>query len=145
MKRSLYTFSRRVASGALVLLVFFVSNPPTYFTLLLPDLQVSLYLDIPDLDEDVFVRTCASGCDHGACYTYKEESRSDHGRKEKVLFKLKFDWALPLVQVVRLAAGSELWAASISLPSSIILPRSGRPPTRLMAPHQPSCTSFNYI
>lgn len=92
MKRSLYTVSRRVASVALVLLVFFVSNPPTYFTLLLPDLQVSLYLDIPDLDEDVFVRTCASGCDHGACYAYKEESRSDHGRKEKVLFKIKFDF-----------------------------------------------------
>lgn len=76
------------------MLVLIVSNPPAYFTVLLPNIQVSLYLDIPDLDEDIFVRTCASGCDHNGCYTYKEESRSDHGRKEKVLFKVKFDFYL---------------------------------------------------
>lgn len=133
MKWPLYNIvGRRIANILLALLVFFVSNPPTYFTLLLTDLQVSLYLDIPDLDEDVFVRTCASGCDHGACYTYKEESRGDHGRREKVLFKIKFDFFVSQPSVTVLANTLFRWPNDGAAGAPGYCPILERPPNAAM-------------
>ncbi|MBX7151449.1 hypothetical protein K1X84_07400 [bacterium] len=81
-----------------------VSNPYCYFSVMMHPLRVTLFLDIPDRDEDIFVNTCAEECTDDECYgyEYKEESRRDGESKNKLSFKIKLDTTIPIVSFLPL-------------------------------------------
>lgn len=107
-----------VSSYSLVLLS--VCNPYCYFSVLLQPLRVTLFLDIPDRDEDIFVKTCEESCSHETCYQYQEESRRDGDRKNKLSFKIKLDTTISAIAEFILPSGSVL----MECPSLIVQPLS---------------------
>lgn len=78
------------------IILLIVSNPYCYFGVMLHPLRVTLFLDIPDRDEDIFVHAASEEYTDEAWYEYeyKEESRRDGDRNDKLSFKIKLDTTL---------------------------------------------------
>jgi len=131
MMAPIISTTRQISSIIVSLVILVVANPPTYFSLLLPNLSVTLAIDIADLDEDIFVKTCDNQCSHETCYTYKEESRSDFGRKEKLLFKIKFEFCLIGSPVVLATCGETIDRGFRPTTHPRIMKVQGRPPNVL--------------
>lgn len=84
---------RALLNAALCILIIAITHPYAFFSFAFHPLQVTIYWDAPDQDEDIFVSRI--NADNGSSdMVYQEESKRDHDRKSKL--KLKFKIVFPL-------------------------------------------------
>ena len=76
---------------ALCVLILAITHPYAFFSFAFHPLQVTIYWDEPDQDEDVFVSRINAE-DGTADLVYQEESKRDHDQKSKLKLKFKIEY-----------------------------------------------------
>lgn len=82
---------RNVLSVSMSVFFIVVTHPQSFLATWIRPSAVVLYWDVPDQDEDVFIRTCHLAHEHADCFIHKEESRNDLGRKLTGSMKTRFE------------------------------------------------------
>ncbi|MBL7995988.1 hypothetical protein JNM05_11515 [bacterium] len=76
---------------ALCLLILAITHPYAFFSIAFHPLQVTIYWDEPDQDEDIFVSRVNTD-DGTSSMVYQEESKRDHDQKSKLKLKIKIEY-----------------------------------------------------
>ena len=79
---------RTLSNTALCILIIAITHPYAFFSFAFHPLQVTIYWDAPDQDEDIFVSRVNTD-DGSADMVYQEESKRDHDQKSKLKLKFK--------------------------------------------------------
>lgn len=79
---------RTLSNTALCILIIAITHPYAFFSFAFHPLQVTIYWDVPDQDEDIFVSRVNTD-DGSADMVYQEESKRDHDQKSKLKLKFK--------------------------------------------------------
>lgn len=76
---------------ALCINILAVTHPYAFFSLAFHPLQVTIYWDVADQDEDIFVSRINTD-DGTSNIVYQEESKRDHDQKSKLKLKIKIEY-----------------------------------------------------